>query len=48
MRVTTYSTKLTCEGKAILEKEISVNCPNIDRMIIGDESYYSFKEEEAF
>lgn len=32
MRVTTYSTKLTCEGKAILEKEISVNCPNIDRI----------------
>ena len=32
MRVTTCLTKLTCEGKAILEKEISVNCPNIDRI----------------
>lgn len=31
MRITKYKTKLTEDKKAVLEKEYSVNCPEIDR-----------------
>lgn len=31
MRVTKYRTRLTMDGKAVLEKEVSVNCPTVDR-----------------
>ena len=33
MRLTKYKTKLTEDGKAILEKEVSVNCPDLDRFM---------------
>ena len=32
-RVTKYKTKLTEEGRAVLTKELSVNCPTVDRVI---------------
>lgn len=31
MRLVKYKTKLTDDGKAVLEKEVSVNCPDMDR-----------------
>ena len=31
MRITKYKTILTNEGKAVLEKELSVNCPEVDK-----------------
>lgn len=33
MRVTKYRTKLSNDGKAVLEKELSVNYPEIDRFM---------------
>jgi DNA repair protein RadC len=33
MRVTTYKTRLTTEGRAVLEKEKSVYCPEVDRQM---------------
>lgn len=38
MRVIKYKTKLTESQKAVLEKEVSVNCPDIDRKMNGPES----------
>lgn len=37
MRVTKYKTKLTEDGKAVLEKELSVNCPEVDRVMNSPE-----------
>lgn len=31
MRIVKYKTKLTADGKATLEKERSVNCPDMER-----------------
>ena len=31
MRITKYKTILTNDGKAVLEKELSVNCPEVDK-----------------
>ena len=31
MRIVKYKTILTNEGKAVLEKEMSVNCPEVDK-----------------
>lgn len=31
MRVVKYKTRLASDGKAVLEKEISVNCPELGR-----------------
>lgn len=33
MRITKYKTILTNEGKAVLEKEMSVNCPEVDKQM---------------
>ena len=33
MRITQYTTKLTEDGKAVLEKEVSVNCPEVDKIM---------------
>ena len=33
MRITKYKTRLAEDGKAVLEKEMSVNCPDVDRVI---------------
>lgn len=33
MRITKYKTILTNEGKAVLEKEMSVNCPAVDKQM---------------
>lgn len=33
MRITKYKTKLTEDGKAVLEKEVSVNAPDLDRIM---------------
>ena len=35
MRVVKYKTKLTEDQKAVLEKEVSVNCPEVDRKMNG-------------
>ena len=37
MRVIKYKTKLTDEGKAVLEKEVSVNYPGLDRQMNSPE-----------
>lgn len=37
MRLTKYKTKLTDEGKAVLTKEISVNCQDIDNLLNSPE-----------
>lgn len=52
MRVIKYKTKLTESQKVVLEKEISVNCPEIDRKmnspekIVGLATYF-LKMQEA-
>lgn len=33
MRITKYKTRLDDNGKAVLEKELSVNCPTVDRFM---------------
>ena len=33
MRIIKYKTKLTNDGKAVLEKEVSVNAPDLDRIM---------------
>ena len=33
MRILKYKTKLTEDGKAVLEKEVSVNAPDLDRIM---------------
>ena len=33
VRVVTYKTRLTTEGRAVLEKEKCVNCPEVDRQM---------------
>ena len=35
MRIVKYKTKLTDSQKVVLEKEISVNCPQVDRKMNG-------------
>lgn len=42
MRVTTYKTRLTVDGRAVLEKEKSVNCPEVDRRMTSPESIAGF------
>lgn len=37
MRVVKYKTKLADDGKAVLEKEVSVNCPEVDRKMNSPE-----------
>lgn len=37
MRVVKYRTRLTEDQKAVLEKEISVNCPEVDRKMNSSE-----------
>ena len=37
MRITKYTTKLTEDKKAVLEKEVSVNCPEVDRVMNSPE-----------
>lgn len=52
MRVVKYKTKLTESQKVVLEKEISVNCPEVDRKmnspekIVGLATYF-LKMQEA-
>lgn len=41
MRVVKYKTKLTEDQKAVLEKEISVNCPEVERKMNSPESIVS-------
>lgn len=41
MRVVKYKTKLTEDQKAVLEKEVSVNCPEIDRKMNSPEKIVS-------
>ena len=52
MRITKYKTRLTNDGKAVLEKEVSVNCPEVsrimnspDRLVILARSYLHLHEE---
>ena len=52
MRITKYKTRLTDDGKAVLEKEVSVNCPEVsrimsspDRLVILARSYLRLHEE---
>lgn len=33
VRITKYKTTLTEDGKAVLEKEVSVNCPEVDKFM---------------
>ena len=42
MRIVQYKTKLTEDGKAILEKELSVNYPGMDRFMNSPEKIVSF------
>lgn len=42
MRVTTYRTKLNEVGRAVLEKEVSVNYPEIDRFMNSPEKIVDF------
>jgi len=42
MRITKYKTKLTEDQKAVLEKEYSVNCPEIDRKMSSPERVAHF------
>lgn len=37
MRIVKYKTKLTHDQKAVLEKELSVNCPEVDRKMNSPE-----------
>lgn len=37
MRITKYKTRLANDGKAVLEKEMSVNCPDVDRVMNSPE-----------
>lgn len=37
MRITKYKTRLTADGKAVLEKELSVNYPEMDRQMNSPE-----------
>lgn len=37
MRITKYKTRLIEDGKAVLEKEVSVNCPEVDRVMNSPE-----------
>ena len=41
MRVTKYRTKLDVEGRAVLEKELSVNYPELDRFMNSPEKVVS-------
>ena len=45
MRITKYKTKLTYDGKAVLEKELSVNYPEIVRKMNSPEAIASFARE---
>lgn len=53
MRVTQYKTRLTHDGKAILEKEVSVNCPKVDRVMNSPEKvaklahHYLYLQEQS-
>lgn len=40
MRVVKYKTKLTEDKKAVLEKEVSVYCPEVDRKMNSPEKVY--------
>lgn len=42
VRVTTYKTRLTYEGRAVLEKEKSVNCPDLSRKMKSPEDIADF------
>lgn len=42
MRIVQYKTKLTEDGKAILEKELSVNYPGMDRFMNSPEKIVAF------
>ena len=37
MRIVKYKTRLTADKKAVLEKELSVNCPEVDRVMNSPE-----------
>lgn len=45
MRVIKYKTKLTEDGKAVLEKELSVNYPEIDRKMNSPEKVARFARD---
>lgn len=45
MRITKYKTKLTNDGKAVLEKELSVNYPELDRTMNSPEKIARFARE---
>ena len=53
MRVIKYKTKLTEDKKAVLEKECSVNCPEVDRKMNSPEKvmrlakYYLHMHEQT-
>lgn len=42
MRITQYKTKLTNDGKAVLEKEVSFNRPELDRKMTSPEKIAYF------
>lgn len=45
MRITKYKTKLTEDGKAVLEKELSVNYPELDRQMNSPEKVVRLGKE---
>ena len=45
MRIVQYKTKLTEDGKAILEKELSVNYPGMDRFMNSPEKIVIFARD---
>lgn len=42
VRIVKYKTKLTADGKAVLEKELSINYPELDRFMNGPEKIFKF------
>ena len=42
MRIVKYKTKLADDGKAVLEKELSVNCPELDKFMNSPEKVATF------
>lgn len=45
MRITKYKTTLSEDGKAVLEKELSVNYPELDRKMNGPEKVVRLAKE---
>ena len=45
MRITKYTTKLAEDGKAVLEKEVSVNRPDLDKFMNSPEKIAKFATE---